>query len=383
VSVISVRRFGAFAVLCAAGVLLFAASQSSARTASPSPVDGKVTPMSGAFGSTPQFRTSRTIPYWGSSFVSGGTTYAYTMVGTDPASGGSTTVSTVLVPLKFVFSPASNVAGGNYSDVRDPYTIDPQTGQTTVAETLSSPIFQPARFPDGVGTTQFGDALQRAEFDQTGRSGYHLLLGQPTVLPEITETVPANQAEVHEISGRIDEGWFSNVLDQLTNSLHLSPTTVPIFLTYNVLLWQNNDRSNCCLFGFHTTYDTRNGNGDQQVQTSLWASWVTPGIFSTDVDLDVSGLSHEVAEWANDPFLNNAAPSWDVASEPQYGCQSIVEVGDPLVGSFYPVTLNGYTYHLQNEALLPWFARESPSPAANGAYSYPDTNVFTSPSTGC
>jgi hypothetical protein len=42
-----------------------------------------------------------------------------------------------------------------------------------------------------------------------------------------------------------------------------------------------------------------------------------------------------------------------------------------------------FTYHLQNKALLPWFARQSPSPASAGAYRLPDTSLLTSPAAVC
>ncbi len=39
------------------------------------------------------------------------------------------------------------------------------------------------------------------------------------------------------------------------------------------------------------------------------------------------------------------------------------------------MTMNGYTYHPQNEALLQWFESKSHSDAINGAFSYPDETV--------
>ena len=62
-----------------------------------------------------------------------------------------------------------------------------------------------------------------------------------------------------------------------------------------------------------------------------------------------------------------------------------MEVGDPLEVLFdpsFPVTLNGFTYHPQNVALLPWFARESPSSGFNGQYSFP-APLLASPAGAC
>jgi hypothetical protein len=41
--------------------------------------------------------------------------------------------------------------------------------------------------------------------------------------------------------------------------------------------------------------------------------------------------------------------------------------------------MHGFTYHPQNEALLPWFEFQQPSTAIDGAYSYPDTTVLSGP----
>jgi hypothetical protein len=45
------------------------------------------------------------------------------------------------------------------------------------------------------------------------------------------------------------------------------------------------------------------------------------------------------------------------------------------------MTVNGYTYHPQNIALLQWFAGQSPSSAIHRGYSYPDITVLTAPAT--
>lgn len=63
-------------------------------------------------------------------------------------------------------------------------------------------------------------------------------------------------------------------------------------------------------------------------------------------------------------------------------CQDNLEVGDVIEGldhASYPVTIDGVTYHPQNEALLQWFAGESPSSAWHGVYSFPDTTLLTAP----
>jgi hypothetical protein len=76
--------------------------------------------------------------------------------------------------------------------------------------------------------------------------------------------------------------------------------------------------------------------------------------------------------------LNNATP---ICVGPNGLCQNNLESGDVIEGlpnATLPITMNGYTYHPQNEALLQWFAGITPSNAVSHAYSYPDTTVLTS-----
>jgi hypothetical protein len=351
-----------------------------AATGSP-PDDGQVNPKFAANGGINGFRTLNTIPWWGSSFTFNGQTYPFTMVGTDPSTNGSTTVPTVIIPLKFVFSPKSNLGGGNFSDVRDPLTIDPGTGLNSIQGTVQSPLFQTATYPDGVGTVQFGDAIQRATFNKTGSNGYHVLLGAPTVLPEVTITVPAELADVHRISARIDIGWFSNQINQLMNSLHIANGTLPIFVTYDTLLYLNNDITQCCVVGFHGAKTALRGNGAQGVQTYIYTAFVSPGIFVNPSFVDSLAFSHEVSEWENDPFVDTTVPPWLSLGTPPF-CQGNLETGDvieQLNNAAFPVTVGttagAVTFHMQTEALLPWFERQSPSTAVAGAYSFPDTSI--------
>ena len=124
-----------------------------------------------------------------------------------------------------------------------------------------------------------------------------------------------------------------------------------------------------------------NGNR-QRFYVFAYASWISPGILGGGFQ-DVTALSHEIAETFNDPFVgydnvHNITPWWTSGGE----CQDLLETGDVLEGlpnATYPITMHGYTYHPQNEALLPWFEFRSPSTALHGAYSYPDETLLTGP----
>src|SRR5579859_6329397 len=317
--------------------------------------------------------TANTIPYWSGSFAVGGKTYPYIMAGTNPtAGGGSSTIATEIIPLSFTLSTGQ--------------TLD---GSTKTNLTIASPIFQSAGFTSG--NTQYGDAIMRAEWWSTGGSsaGYHVLLGQPAILGTVHINVPQNQGifvlgrRSHAPIGLLDINWFSAQLTQLLGQLHISSTTVPIFLTYNTFLYIGDNLSNCCVLGYHGAQNgvahggSQNGNGNQQVQTFIYAAYSDPGIFRSSIIQDINGLSHEVSEWLNDPFTNNTVPAWSVPSEPQYGCSNFLETGDPLMGTGF--TVNGY--HPQDEAFFSWFAHESPSRGQNGRYTYLGT--FTTVAPGC
>jgi hypothetical protein len=143
-----------------------------------------------------------------------------------------------------------------------------------------------------------------------------------------------------------------------------------VFLSYKA------DPNNCCLGGFHSASSSASANGNPQVQTAMWASYWDPYPIAELPTLarDTEIVSHEVEEWLADPFVTNIVPPW---SAPFYGCSSLLETGDPLIG----VEFEKDKYHLQDEAFLSWFARQIPSIGINGQYTYLGT--FTGPSTGC
>lgn len=366
--------------------------------------DGIGTARFSTAGSVTNFSPSATtIPYFRSQFTdpTNGSTYPYTMVGTDPAGANvSTTIPTAIIPFRLTFSASVDP---NFS------TLD---GTTKVALTVTSPVFQnsdvgaaanatasaPPPFAAGrvvnepSDVTQLGDAIYRAQWGKTG-SGYHVLLGQPTVLPTQSFTVPANLGLIvigsrsHSHIGLLDSGWFSNRLNESINKLHIDPGTLAIILVYNTFLYDGNDLGNCCILGYHGASTSLNGNGRQQVQTYMFASYSDQGIFAANPGdaesfiADIHGLSHEVQEWYDDPFVNNIVNPWLTPTAPQYGCTAYLETGDPVVGYGFKITLNGTTYHPEDEAQFSWFAREIPSRAAAGYYTY--LNNFPNAASGC
>jgi hypothetical protein len=131
---------------------------------------------------------------------------------------------------------------------------------------------------------------------------------------------------------------------------------------------------NCCILGYHASQVPPAATA----KTWIYAAYTEPGTFGGNSILDVQALSHEVAEWLNDPFVGagvfgflNFIPP---AVLPGQGGACIInfETGDPLEAPpivFTKVT-NSTTYHLQDEVLLPWYLHTTPSFSVNGQYTF-------------
>jgi hypothetical protein len=324
------------------------------------------------------------VPYFSGSFTLNGTTYPYTMVGRDPHRSATTFVNTSLLPVSIVFDEYAD-ANGN------PIVID---ATPDIQPVTTGPDFVPFKYTSG--NTQFGDAVQRAEFWNAMLPGWHTILRQPRMLKGITIEVPVGAAKLYQTTSGsyftlLDANFFFSQFNTIAQMADFHWNELAIMLTPGVLLYQG-DPSNCCILGFHTAWDAQNPEGladtgpERFAQTFAWAAWVDPGIFPDGSFGDVTGLSHEISEWMNDPFVNNATENWAFPGTNGQQCQNNLETGDPVEVTAhpgFPVTLHGFTYHPQTEALLQWFSRKTPSDAIDGAYSYPDETALPGPSTDC
>lgn len=306
---------------------------------------------------------AHTVTHWDSEFLYEGLAYRFSMVGTNPDLGSATTmVPAVIVPVEVSFA-----AGGTALNAGN-----------KVALVEQSPLFRAATFASGA--TQYGDAVQRANFweaVQVTSPDWHVLLSAPTVLPVQRVLVPRGSgAEIAGSSARrpvgmVERAWWSEQVRGMLRALRLSPDEVAIFLTDNVLLYDGTP-SNCCVVGYHGAVAAAGADGRQEVRTYLWASYTSPGTFGVPL-ADVGALSHEIAEWLNDPFVRNMTPPWTLPRAASGGCENRIEAGAPLIGTAFAVsaTVNRrrVTYHLQDAAFLGWFSR-NPSNSYNGWYSY-------------
>jgi hypothetical protein len=288
------------------------------------------------------------IQTWKGAFRSAGTRYGYTMVGTDPAAGSRTTnVPVRILPLRFTFD------GG--------ITLD---GTDVVKDIEHSPIFKQATYRSG--RTQYGDAMQRASFwnDVSTRSPrYHVLLSHPRVLSTLSLQVPKGSGSAITTNagpaGIVSTGYLVSLLPRLAD--FYDPSSLLIIVTKDV--------EGDTFLGFHFSFTPA---GEAVPMTLIFTGYFTPGGLVGPALSDAYVLSHEVAEWINDPFVTNFVPPWrDPASGACFN--DLLEVADPvefLPNPSFTVRTDGRTYHVTDTAGISWFAHDVPSRELGGAYSY-------------
>lgn len=349
------------------------------------------------------------LVHWSDSFAADGfdangnpqSIWNYTMVGNAPETNRPSALRAPIIPVTVELLDAK----GNVA-LRD------VVGPTLVSATVHSPIFEPFTYTSGTG--QFTDEMQRASFwnrfvhfgQDDDDHGWHTTL-LPAVQRTRTMRVPADAwlAALNDDGTccafvEIDANVFSSLLFPATAPVDgstvigaaelagdMTTTDLTTFLFHNVALFTGGDPVNgCCIAGFHS-YDSepgdrRNGNRERRY-VMTFASWNDPGVYFFGFS-DLSALSHELAETFNDPFVDNAVPWW-LSIDPLLGlaqCQPVLETGDVIevLDSAIPIfaaTHRGRLYHLQNEAMFPWFAEEAHSSAHLGAYSFPDETSLT------
>lgn len=341
--------------------------------------------------------TTRTVAHWFGTALNpdNGVTYGFNMVGADPSREQSTTITADIVPVNVVVS-GQTFSG---SDVVTPtldspvfasndYTSTPFVTNSSDGKTNNGFVTGGA-LSSGNTNNQLEDATMRSQFDKQGTS-YHVLLS-PVVHGPVTIVVPSGKGTLLQtgrgvVAGDVNVTWWAAQIQNLNNTLgYNDPTHLPVYLTNNVMLFSGTNPANCCVIGFHGASEvvgkgtgSGHGNGNQPVQTFAWASYVTPGFFNPVTAWalqDIHPLSHEIAEWGDDPFVNNTVEPWLTPTAPQYGCTNVMETGDPVVGIGFAKGSNtfeqgpapngtqvadGY-YHPEDEVFMPWFMRLNPS----------------------
>jgi len=340
-----------------------------------------------------------------------GNTYSGTIVGDSPFlhPAGSTAVPSQIVPVIVITNSVfagvdskGNVLTKPGVTMFNPSVKDDSclTAPNDVPLTLvqQSPIFNKFDFNYGgtdVGTTQTTDAFQRANFFDLLNHGnaddnvtYHVVLSPVHTVSAIVINVPAANGVAYPSAafggcptgkeGIVDisiyEPALFNAIAAGLGAQGVNPATFPMFLEHNVVECEAlaagvncgtlAPKTACCILGFHSH------NGQQTIGT---ADFDTSEIFASPTP-DVSGMSHEVGEWMNNPLNANPTPLWGHVGQ-QTGCQGNMEVGDPLSGTLAPPIFNpenGFTYHMQELAFFSWFYG-APSVGIHGWFSNNDT----------
>lgn len=335
--------------------------------------------------------------------------WPFTMVGRDPSLGRTTKFNAPIIPVTVELLDAN----GNVGRTASGAPLRMVSGSDTVNLTLNSPVFQ--KFPTTAGNTQLTDGMMRAQFanfvgDGNGDrddQGYHTVL-DPSVKPTRTIQLPFGTylfapkddgscclfvlADVNEFANHLFPPTADDTTTVMGAAEHagdMKPSDITTLLFRDVFLFDGNP-GNCCILGFHSVDvepGTRSNGNRERDFVMNFASFMSDGLFGGGFE-DVTAFSHEMSELFDDPFINNATPWW-LSIDPFTGnalCQNNLETGDVVeVLSSNPVAsvpLHGRTYHPQNEALLQWFAFESPSSAHLGALSFPDETTVTSLSPG-
>jgi len=304
-----------------------------------------------------------------------GKTFTGVMVGNSPLSTNGTTTTTVyVVPLVFhiagsTFAPT--VADHNCLGGKVPLTVLKQSPMVLTHDFTLNGV--------NVGAGQYSDAFQRANFwtkvSQNGGSYNNNL--KYVFLPAISITPNSSHSVLFSVSGSpcitsyggVEINWFDNLITtKIIPSLKakgVGPTNLPVFMLYNTTMY-NSSPTNCCIGGYH-------GASGSPAQTYSPFQFDTVGVFGVGSE-DPDIMAHEVNEWQDDPLGTNATPPWGNVGQVT-GCQNNLEVGDPVTGkNVHNVTMNGYTYHLQELAFFSWFFGP-PSSGAGGKFS--DNGTFT------
>ncbi len=330
-----------------------------------------------------QAAASQTIALWNYSTVAhDGNTYTGTMVGRSPFAHGHrvTTIPTFLIPVIFTFQDSG--------DVFDPTVYDgcAPAKESVITLIQNSPLIGTPNFTMNgvnVGVGQYVDQFQRASFwTKVGGTPYHTTFSTtPTVLAAVSVTVPsAHGVTVAKAGfngcrdiGELDLDWWDTqvqtvIMPKLAAS-GVGPANFPQFIFDSVAEYIGGNTADCCALGYHNAYSN---NG--VFQTYSVNEYDTSGGFGGNT----STMSHEIAEWMDDPAINNIVPAWGAEGQVTAGnCQNNLEVGDPLSPGWStptnPIlvtnTTTGVQYTLQELAFYSWFLDSNPSLGAGGKYS--------------
>jgi hypothetical protein len=325
---------------------------------------------------TLQTQAGATIPLWSGSATYQGITYNFQMVGQDPTkklADPFTPIVTALIPVKFTFEPSNAVF-----DPAKPNSCTPHPAITMIEQ---SPMFVPVDGAVGgtpLGFGQFTSLFQRGNFFKyTGPAGinphyqvalFPVPLGELSLVVNSDLVLPASIWAGCNPLGLIEinsfDAFLQNIILPQLGQFGIGPRILPIFVFEDVVMYDTTPL-NCCILGYHNAFTSPTSGALQTYVVSMYDT--TGGAFGPVQD--TVNLSHEVAEWMDDPTTTNPTPPWGNVGQAQNTCQADLEVGDPLSGAIAAIPTPRFTYHVQDLAFKSWFYREAPSTGVNGWYS--------------
>ena len=314
----------------------------------------------------------------------------YTLLGRDPAQGGTTTIRTTVVPITLAFE--SKTTGGR------PFVMD---ATPNVQAVLHSPVFAKFSFSSGE-PTQYADALLRATFPNA--ADWHTLLDGHTA-KAVRISIPAGYGYVltSKKSGRSFAVVDIQFLQRALFKQVPKQDGLIIAVTHNTTYYAEGDATLCCSWGMHGV-DSATGN------SFVLASYLSA---APDVveEADVQPLTQQLAEYVNDPLYDpfatdrgvsktaNSMPAWIRPATMRPGDQGacggagiasayfLLEPTDTNPKNNIPASkpwvakANSATYHVQNAALLPWYTGAAEGLGAT--FSFPDTKALTEAARPC
>jgi len=328
----------------------------------------------------PCARPQGTVPTF--QYRAGQTTY--TFPGGQPAKDLTTTIPTVLVPVTLSFEAKKHGGKAFVMDAR-----------ADVQSLLRSPVFAKFAFPTG-GTTQYADALMRTTFPKP--EGWHTLLGKPEVRP-IRITVPLGYGYI--LTSRKSGQSFA-VADvefmqrEIFKQIPKQDGKLVMAVTHNTTYYALGDATVCCSWGTHGV--------DPATGTSFVLASFIANAPSVVEDRDVQPVTQQLAQFFKDPLRNplvhernaqtpgNRFPAWlrpaSMRPGDQGGCggsgaASMYFLLEPVntnpknnfpASAPYTARAGSRVYHLQNAALLPWYA--GGGEGFGEVYSFPDTQAL-------
>lgn len=328
------------------------------------------------------------VPTFTGSYTVAGKQYRYTIAGRNPERGGTTTIATVLVPISLVFQASKSAAGHEAV----------MSAASDVSKVVNSPIFQKAPF--ATGKTQYGDALQRAEFytearSRTGAEAWHTLLSRPRITSVLRIQVPVSDGYLltSKRTGLslsvADLEFIKHQLFEALPGMQVRPNDLVIALAKNVAFYPLNDATVCCSWGAH---GVQAGTPSRPAQPFILSTYLDPGVVPRYSD--IQPLSEQIAEWLNDPLQGdrpNTFPAWRMPPKGRLcggtGEGSFYRFAEPTdspsIANATPIRMHGTLYHLENAALLPWFMENLNPGTFHHVYSFPGTHALTSAAEPC